>query len=200
MSFFRKLFGGDRKLSDTMSWNNSDVKAQLAAGTANTDEGLAGLRSLSGDYRDYIAAGGLTPALNRQFDVQRGALSDQYARSGRSLSAALAARRAQSGGALTPAAIAEMESEGATKANEDYFTASNDLSGQQAELSYSATKDWYGKLQEIQDTITQTGLTREQQAMLARLQLAAFQLQRRGQAISGLTGIFGGVGTKAVGG
>ena len=204
MSFFRKLFGGGgigggieklftgsdygRTLKDI--YNSGGTTG--ASGTALTDEGIGNLRSLSGDYKDYIAAGGLTPALRRSFDVAKGGLADQYARSGRSLSAALQARRAQSGGALTPAAIAEMESEGATKANEDYFSASNDLNAQQANLSYSATKDWYSQLQDIQNTITTTGLTREQQGLLARLQAAQLMYQRN-KAISDAASKWGGM-------
>jgi hypothetical protein len=149
---------------------------------------------------DTSRAGGLTPDLQKQFDVASGRISDQYARSGRSLSAALANRRAQSGGALTPAAIAEMQSEGQTQANEDYFDASNSLAAQKANLSYTATRDWYSQLQNIQETITQTGLTREQQAMLAKLQTAGLMFQRDKSYRDNATSLAGSLGGGIIGG
>jgi len=197
-----KIFGigrSKKKLSDTLSWNNSVLKDMQAGGVAQTDEGLNTLRGLDGNFRSYIAAGGLTPELGRQFNVAQGQLGDQYARSARSLRAALEQRRLQSGGQLTPQAVAEMEKEGQQTADEQYFGATNDLATQKATLSFEATRDWYSRLQGIAETMRTTGLSREQAALAARLQLASMPLQRRQVAISGLTSLFGGSGTKAMG-
>jgi hypothetical protein len=175
---FLELFTG-KKLSDTQSWNNSQLKGMQNVGAGQTDEGLNDLRGLQGTFQGYINNGGLTPDLQRQFDVAQGQLSDQYTRSGRSLNAALAQRRLQSGGQLTPEAIAEMEKEGQSSADEQYFGASNNLALQKADMSFQATKDWYGRIQSIADTIRSTGLTREQAALAARLQMAGLAQNRR---------------------
>jgi len=159
-----------------------------------TDEGIGGLRTLDKQYQDLLAKGGLTPELKRQFDVARGYLSDQYTRSGRALGAALAQRRAQSGGALTPGAVAEMEKQGGATRDEQYSDASNELNISEAQMGYESTKDLYTRIENIRGTITSTGLTREQQGLLAQLHAASLMLDRR-KAITNVAGsIFGGMG------
>lgn len=200
MSWLSNIIRGKAPKGNMISFSNPELKDSGAAGADLTGEGLGDLRNLGKTYQGYIDNGGLTPDLNRQFDVAGGTLADNYARAGRSLSAALAARRAQSGGALTPQAIAEMEKEGAEKSGEAYFSATNDLAQNKAELSYKATSDWYGRLENIADTIRTTGMTKEQQSLLARLQLAGLQLQKRGQTLGALGDIFKGLLGVATGG
>jgi len=149
-----------------------------AAGTGTVNEGLNDLRNLDTEYQANIANGGLTPALRRQFEVARGQLQDNYTRAGRSLSAALAARRAQSGGALTPGAVAEMEKEAGAQRDEQLFDSTNNLNMGEANLGYQATRDFYSGIEKIRSEITQTGLTQQQQALLAKLQLANLRFQR----------------------
>ena len=203
MSFMDYLKGGPLSRGVKQAGKNFDMpklneiyrsgQDTSASGTALTDEGLGGLRDLDKKYQGLIASGGLTPELKRQFDVARGYLSDQYTRSSRSLSAALASRRAQTGGALTPGAVAEMEKQSGATRDEQYFGASNDLAGKQATMGYESTKDLYSRIENIRGTITQTGLTREQQGLLARLHAAGLMLDRRKAVASfGMSGLMGG--------
>lgn len=158
------------------------------------DEGLNGLRGLNSTYQQNINAGGLTPALNRSFDLARGGLADTYARSGRSLQSALAARRAQSGGALTAGAVADLTKEGEAKSEEQYFGAQNDLQMNQATLGYNSTKDFYSKINDNMNSIASAGLTREQQQLMAKLQLASLRIERNKGISSATSGILGGIG------
>lgn len=165
--------------------------AQFDYGRKLTEEGLGGLRGLASQFQAQLDGGALTPELQRTFAVARGALSDQYARSGRALRQALEARRMQSQGALTPGAIAELEKEHEVTANEDYFAASNDLAHEKAALTYTATTDLFDRLTNIKDTIRTTGLTQEQQALMAKLQAALMKLERRKAIASTAASIYG---------
>lgn len=163
--------------------------AQYKAGTDLTNSGISSLQDLDKQYRDLIASGGLTPELKRQFDMARGQVADQYTRSSRSLGAALASRRAQMGGALTPGAVAEMETQGNVLNSENAFGATNQVNMGEAQLGYESTTNLYNQIQNIRGTITQAGLTREQQAMLAKLQLASIQMSGHNTYVQSLLGM-----------
>jgi hypothetical protein len=153
------------------------------------EEGLNGMRDLDTTYQQNIDAGGLSPGVKRGFDVGRGALADQYARAGRSLSSALAARRQQSGGALSAGAIADLTKEGQSAADEQYFGASNDLTNSEANLAYTSTKDFYSKINANLQSIATAGLTREQQQLMAKLQLASMRLGAKTDVTKALLGM-----------
>lgn len=143
-----------------------------------TDEGLGDLRRISGDYRDLIRKGGLTEAVNREYDVQQGRISDDVIRAGRSFRASLAHQAAQSGGYLSPAAMAELAKENEANVNQQAFESRNSLAFEKAKVSQQATSELQQRILDIADMIRTTGLTREQLAQLGQLQVAQLQYQR----------------------
>lgn len=172
------------------------------AGQGLTNEGLGDLRRISGDYRDLIRKGGLTDAVNREYDVQQGRISDDVVRSGRSFRATLAQQAAQNGGYLSPAAQAELAKENEANVNETAFGARNQLSFEKARISQEATSQLQNRILEIADMIRTTGLTREQLAQMGQLQVAQLQYQRNKAIEESIRSYAGGVfgGFSGIGG
>lgn len=135
-----------------------------------TDESLGDLRRISGDYRDLIRKGGLTDAVNREYDVQQGRISDDVIRAGRSFRASLVQQAQQNGGTLTPAAQAELARENESNVNEQAFGARNNLSFEKARVAQDATKTLQDRILQIADMMRTTGLSREEQALMAQYQ------------------------------
>lgn len=178
-----------KKDNDALKWLGRN---QYNGGVATTDEGLGDLRRISGDFRDLIRKGGLTDAVNREYDVQQGRISDDVVRAGRSFRASLAQQAAQNGGYLSPAAMAELSKENEANVNETAFEARNDLSFEKARVSQEATNTLQQRILEIADMIRTTGLTREQQGLMAQIQAIAFKQNDKKMALDALGGLFRG--------
>lgn len=168
----------------------------LKSGTGITDQSLADLRRLSGGYQEQIDRGGLTSALNRQFDVAGGRISDDAIRAGRAFRANLGQQAAQNGGFLSQAAQAELATRNETNVNENTFNARNDLSFRKATISQQATSELQDRILKVADMTRTTGLSREQMGQAALIQAAILKLQQKGQTLNALTSILhAGTGT-----
>lgn len=179
---FERLFTG-RDFGQDLSKYNNIFKSAYNSGTALTDSSLGDLRNLSGGYQRQIDAGGLTPALNREYDVQGGKISDDAARAGRSFRANLGQQAAQNGGFLSQAAQAELATRNEAGVNENTFTARNNLAFDKARVSQAATSELQDRILKVADMIRTTGLSREQQAQMGALNILGLQYQRN-KAIS----------------
>lgn len=182
-----KYLLGGRDTGKDLSNFARQFQADRAAGRGLTDEGLGDLRRISGDYRDLIHKGGLTDAVNREYDVQQGRISDDVIRAGRSFRATLAQQAAQNGGYLSPAAQAALAKENESNVNEQAFGARNQLSFEKARVSQEATSQLQTRILEIADMIRTTGLTREQMAQLGQLQVQQLMHDRNREIASSLT-------------
>lgn len=161
----------------------------LNSGKSITDTSLDDLRNLSGGYTDLINKGGLTPALNREFDVQGGRISDDAVRAGRAFRASIGQQAAQNGGFLSQAAQGELAARNEANVNENAFTARNDLNFKKATISQQATSELQDRVLKVADMIRTTGLTREQMGQAALIQAAVLKLQQKGQVLGALTSI-----------
>ena len=184
--------GTGRNLGKDLSKYADYFKNAGYAGTALTNEGLADLRNLSGSFQDQINAGGLTPALNREYDVQRGRISDDAVRATRSFRASIAQQAAQNGGYLSPAAQAELERRNAADVSEQSFKTSNDLAFEEARVKQESTTQLQNNILRIADMVRSTGLTREQQAQMGMLNVAQLMYQRNKAIDESMRSWFGG--------
>ena len=167
----------------------------LTSGKGITDMSLDDLHRMSGDFQNQINTGGLTPALNRQYDVAGGAISDNAVRAARSFRAGLGQTAIQNGGTLSPAAQAELETRNEANVNEDTFTARNNLAFDKAKVSQAATSELQDRILKVADMVRTTGLTREQMGSAALIQAAVLKLQQKRDTLNALTSILhAGVG------
>jgi hypothetical protein len=184
-------------LSTKKDINNVKFAAQdwINGGKAITDQSLLDLRNLSGGYQDLINRGGLTPALNREYDVQGGRISDDATRAARSFRSSLSSQAAAGGGFLSPAAQAELSARNESNINEGTFNARNSLAFDKARVSQQATSELQDRILKVADMTRTTGLTREQMGQAALIQAAVLKLQQKGQTLGALTSILhAGVG------
>lgn len=165
----------------------------LDSGIGITDSALGDLRAISGDFRDLIRKGGLTDAVNREYDVQQGRISDDVVRAGRGFRAVLQQQAAANGGYLSPAAQAALAKENEVELNSSAFDARNKLSFEKARVSQESTQRLQTQLLEIADMIRTTGLTREQQGQMAIIAALQAKLAKRGQTLGALTSMFNGM-------
>lgn len=170
------------------------AQGQYDTGVGLTDEGLGDLRTISGDYRDLIRKGGLTDAVNREYDVQQGRISDDVIRAGRSFRATLAQEAAQNGGYLSPAAQAELARRNEADTNEQAFTARNQLSFEKARVAQDATRTLQDRVLQIADMIRTSGLTREQLGYLGMFQAAQAKLEQKRDTLHGISLVGGLLG------
>lgn len=143
-----------------------------------TDSSLADLRRIGGDFQNQINTGGLTPALNRQYDVQGGRISDDAVRAARAFRSNLGQQAAQNGGFLSQAAQGELATRNEANVNEDTFNARNNLAFDKAHVAQEATSTLQGRILQIADMIRTTGLTREQQSQMGALAINNQMLTR----------------------
>lgn len=168
----------------------------LNSGKSITDTSLADLHNLSSGYTDLINKGGLTPALNREYDVQGGRISDDATRAARSFRSSLSSQAATSGGFLSPAQLAELSTRNESNLNETSFNARNNLAFDKARVSQAATSELQDRILKVADMTRQTGLSREQMGQAALIQAAVLKLQQKGQTLNALTSILhAGTGT-----
>lgn len=165
----------------------------IGSGTGNVNEGLGDLRKLSGDYQAQIDAGGLTPALNAQFDAAGGTISDTATRANRAFAAKMGEDAATSGGELSPAAQAEMEKENSKSVAENEFQARNQLAFQKADVSMASTQRLQDRILSIADSIRTTGLSQTQQGLMAKLQGAGLSITRMQDIVKDILGPWGGI-------
>jgi hypothetical protein len=147
-------------------------------GKALTDVSLDDLRRISGNFQDQVNTGGLTPALNREYDVQGGRISDDATRAARSFRSSLSSQSVAGGGFLSPAAQAELSTRNEANVNENTFNARNNLAFDKARVSQAATSELQGRILQIADMVRTTGLTREQQAQMGALAINNQMLTR----------------------
>lgn len=172
-----RIFTGRDLGQDFTNLENSYIN-QYRSGQRLTDEGLADMRRISGDFRDLIRRGGLTDALAREYDVQQGRISDDVVRAGRSFRATLQQQAAASGGQLSPAAMAAMAKEAEVETNEAAFNARNELSFERARVAQENTARLQQQILDIADAIRTTGMTREEMAQAGRLAIQGLRFER----------------------
>lgn len=144
------------------------------------------LSQLAGDFQSQINAGGLTDAMRRGFQLQRGRAQDIAARGLNAARQNMGQRRLESGGNLSAEAAAELEMLGAEGVNQQLFDANLGIDTTEAQMSQEATQALQDRILAIRESLL--GSSERERAMGLQALLGALELRfKRNKAIADTT-------------
>jgi hypothetical protein len=161
------------------------AKEDYAAGRSLLDRSIGELDELDSDLYGQVRDGGLTPEMEREFEVARGRVADLVARDKRSWGADLLQASRRSGGTVdaNTALAYQVEREG--QLDESKFDAENDISFQRAAARMERTDRLYQMIAGIRDR--KAGLSQSERDRAAQMWLGA--ISGRSNYVQGVTGL-----------
>jgi len=145
--FLEKVVAGDKNFSRDLVRLTDFGRAEYGRGVGVSGEGLDGIRASIGTYDGMLSSGNVLPAsVARAFDLARGGVKDESARSMAGIRATIANRRAATGGLMSAEAASEFERMGERDVRSKAFDTTRDIDIAQANQIMTATQDLFGRL------------------------------------------------------
>jgi hypothetical protein len=161
------------------------AKEDFARGRDLLDRSVGELDSLDDDLSAQVRDGGLTPEMEREFEVARGRVADYVTRSRRGYGADLLQASRRTGGTVdaNTALAYQLEREG--QLDEGAFEAENDISFQKAAARMERTDRLYSMILGIRER--KAGISQSERDRAAQMWLGS--IGGRSNYIQGVTGM-----------
>jgi hypothetical protein len=189
-----------KKTSKYYNTVRHQAKEDFGYGADLLRQTVSGLDSLDADFSGQIGRGGLTPEMEREFEVARGRISDDVARSRRGWGADLMQAGRRSGGTFdaNTAMAYQLEREG--DLDQARFGAENDVSFQKAAARMERTDKLYQMILAVRDR--KGALSQDERNRAANMWLGAIggQANYKVGVASAAASVFGSVSGRGGGG
>lgn len=192
------LFGGIKRQKAHYDTYRRQGKEDYAYGGDLFLRSVNELDQLDTDFMGQIAGGGLTPDMEREFDVARGRVADDVVRSKRGFGADLVQAARRTGGTIDPNTAIAYQLERDGQLDEAQFGAENEISFARAQARMERTDALYRNIMAIRER--KGALSQAERDRAAQMWLAAmngkgnFMVGLAGIAMGGMQAAAGGVG------
>ena len=176
---------GKKKTAKYFDTVRRQAKEDFARGRELLDRSVGELDELDTDLYGQVRAGGLTPEMEREYEVARGRVADQVTRSRRGYGADLLQASRRTGGTVDANTALSYQLEREGQLDESAFEAENDISFQKAAARMERTDRLYSMILGIRER--KGALSQAERDRAAQMWLGA--ISGRSNYIQGMTGM-----------